>query len=48
MHENSMCAAGSVITKDVEANSLALTRSPLKVLKEWVIKRLQHNKSGEE
>ena len=42
MHKNSMCAAGSVITKDVEENSLAITRSPLKVLKEWVTNRLKH------
>jgi len=42
MHKNSMCAAGSVITKDVEENALAITRSPLKVLKEWVTKRLKN------
>lgn len=48
MHENSMCAAGSVITKDVEANALALTRSPLKIFKDWVIARLNSGKSGEE
>ena len=42
MHKNSMCAAGSVITKDVEENSLAITRSPLKILKEWVTKRLKN------
>lgn len=28
--------AGSVITKNVEKNSLALTRSPLRVIKDWV------------
>lgn len=28
--------AGSVITKDVERNSLALTRSPMRVIKNWV------------
>lgn len=47
MHENSMCAAGSVVTKDVEANALALTRSPLKIFKEWVTERLKRGKSGE-
>lgn len=47
MHENSMCAAGSVITKDVEANALALTRSPLKLFKNWVTERLNRGKSGE-
>lgn len=46
MHENSMCAAGSVITKDIEANSLALTRSPLKIFSEWVTNRLQKGKSN--
>ena len=30
--------AGSVITKDIEANALALTRSPLKVIQDWVKK----------
>lgn len=47
MQENSMCAAGSVVTKDVEANALALTRAPFKVFKEWVTERLQKGKSGE-
>ncbi|MCR5260888.1 MAG: NTP transferase domain-containing protein [Candidatus Gastranaerophilales bacterium] len=47
MHENSMCAAGSVITKDVEANALALTRSPLRVFQDWVTARLNRGKSGE-
>lgn len=46
MHENSMCAAGSVITKDVEANALALTRSPLKIFSDWVAKKLQKGKSN--
>lgn len=46
MHENSMCAAGSVITKDVEANALALTRSPLKIFTDWVTNRLQKGKSN--
>lgn len=47
MHENSMCAAGSVITKDVEANALALTRATFKIFKNWVTERLQKGKSGE-
>lgn len=47
MHENAMCAAGSVITKDVEANALALTRSPMKIFKNWVTERLKRGKSGE-
>lgn len=28
--------AGSVVTKDVEANALALTRAPLKIIENWV------------
>ena len=48
LHENAMCAAGSVITKDIEANALAITRSPLKILKDWVTARLKRGKSGEE
>ena len=33
--ENASVGAGSVISKDVEANALALTRAPLKILKGW-------------
>jgi bifunctional UDP-N-acetylglucosamine pyrophosphorylase/glucosamine-1-phosphate N-acetyltransferase len=33
--ENASVAAGSVISKDLEANSLGLTRAPLKVIKGW-------------
>ena len=47
LHENAMCAAGSVITKDVEANALAITRSPIKIFSEWVTARLNKGKSGE-
>lgn len=32
--------AGSIITKDIEKNSLALTRSPLKIIKDWVKKNI--------
>ena len=39
MEKNSMTGAGTVVTKDVEANSLALTRSPLKILKDWFKKK---------
>jgi len=38
--ENATIGAGSVITKDVEKNALALTRSPLKIFANWVIKKL--------
>lgn len=33
--ENACIGAGSVISKDVEANALGLTRAPLKILKGW-------------
>ena len=33
--ENASIGAGSVISKDIEANALGLTRAPLKILKGW-------------
>lgn len=36
INEMASVAAGSVITKDVEAYSLAITRSPLKIFSNWV------------
>ena len=36
LEEGANVGAGSVITKNVPAWSLALTRSPLKVLADWV------------
>lgn len=39
MKKGSMLAAGSVLTKDINENALALTRSPLKILENWTIKR---------
>lgn len=33
--ENASIGAGSVISKDVEANALGLTRAPLKIFKDW-------------
>lgn len=36
MEENSMLAAGSVASKNIEKDSLALTRSPLKIIEGWV------------
>lgn len=36
LKENSMVGAGSVITKDLEANSLGLTRSPQKEIKNYI------------
>lgn len=39
MEQNSMTGAGTIVTKDVEANALALTRSPMKILKDWFNKK---------
>lgn len=47
VNEMASIGAGSVITKDVEAYSLALTRSPMRVFSDWVkvkIKALGGNK----
>lgn len=33
--ENASIGAGSVISKDVDANALGLTRAPLKIFKDW-------------
>ena len=44
--ENATVAALSVITKNVEPNALALTRSPMKVFKDWFNKKLQEYKGG--
>lgn len=43
LEENVNVAAGSVITKDVPANALAITRSSLKILNDWVTKKLRQN-----
>lgn len=40
INEMASIAAGSVITKDVEANSLAISRSPLKIIENWVKDKL--------
>ncbi len=37
--ENAFIAAGSVITKNVEENSLAMSRSPQKSIKDWTLKQ---------
>lgn len=42
--DNATVAALSVITKDVEPNALALTRSPMKVFSDWFNKKLQEVK----
>ena len=38
LEENVAVGAGSVITKNIPKNSLALTRSPLKIVKDWILK----------
>lgn len=38
MGENSMLAAGSIATKNIEPNALAITRSPIKIIEDWVKK----------
>ncbi len=49
LKENVFVGAGSVITKDVEENSLALCRTPQKEYPNWVIKQKNLlNKKGEE
>lgn len=42
INENASVAAGTIVTKDVEANSLAITRSPLRIIENWVKNKLIH------
>lgn len=46
INENASVGALSVITKDVEANALALTRSPLKIFSGWVTKKINEYVGG--
>lgn len=46
LNENASTGAGSVITKDIEADSLAVTRAPLKVIKGWVKSKLEQLKNS--
>ena len=46
VNEMASVAAGSVITKDVEAYSLAITRSPMKVISGWVQKKIKMFSGG--
>ena len=43
VEENASVGALSVITKNVDKNSLAITRSPLKIFKDWVLDRKKNN-----
>ncbi|MDD3238444.1 MAG: sugar phosphate nucleotidyltransferase [Candidatus Gastranaerophilales bacterium] len=40
IHENASIGAGSIITKDIEAGALAITRAPLRVIQNWVKSKL--------
>lgn len=42
LKENAMTAAGSVVSKDIEKDALAITRAPLKVLSGWVSRLKKH------
>ncbi len=46
VNENASIGAGSIITKDIEAYSLAITRSPLKVFSNWVKKKIEEFSGG--
>jgi bifunctional UDP-N-acetylglucosamine pyrophosphorylase/glucosamine-1-phosphate N-acetyltransferase len=46
INEMASVAAGTVVTKDVEAYSLAITRSPLKILSNWVNKKIAQFSGG--
>ncbi len=46
INEMASVAAGSVITKDVEAYSLAVSRSPLKIIPEWVKRKIEQLSGG--
>lgn len=46
VNEMASVGAGSVITKDVEAYSLAITRSPMKIFSNWVKKKIEQLSGG--
>ncbi len=46
VEEMASIAAGSVITKDVEAYSLAVVRAPLKVISNWVKRQIEKLSGG--
>lgn len=46
INEMASIGAGSIITKDVEAYSLAVTRSPLKQITNWVKNKLEQIQGG--
>ena len=46
INEMASVAAGSVITKDIEAYSLAVTRAPLKTIENWVKRQIEKLSGG--
>ena len=46
INEMASVGAGSVITKDVEANSLVVTRAPLKKIANWVTQKIEQLSGG--
>ena len=46
VNEMASIGAGSIITKDVEAYSLAITRSPMKIFSGWVKKKIEELSGG--
>ncbi|MCD7779056.1 MAG: NTP transferase domain-containing protein [Candidatus Gastranaerophilales bacterium] len=46
VNEMASVAAGSVITKDVESYSLAVTRPPLRIIQDWVKRKIEQLSGG--
>ncbi len=46
VNEMASIGAGSIITKDVEAYSLAITRPPMKIFSDWVKKKIEELSGG--
>ncbi len=46
INEKASVAAGSVITKDIEAYSLAVTRPPLRIISDWVKRKFEQLSGG--
>ena len=43
LKENAMTAAGSVVSKNIEKDALAITRAPLRVISGWVSRLKKHD-----
>ena len=41
INDNAFIAAGSIVTQEIESNALAISRSQLVVIKDWVKKQLE-------